>query len=158
GAGTRGSPIEVVGAPFTLAPGFARRAQAKACATLLGLRRAEAQGCATLAGLACGTGLQLVHLKWPISSAGRWPRTVKSIMHIKILAAIAVISSLAFSQQATTVPPERPFVLPPRIGVFMEAQLTLEQALAMALANNKDIDSSRVDQAKAVYNILAAKG
>src|SRR5579862_9662161 len=70
----------------------------------------------------------------------------------------AAISSIAFAQEGTTVPPVRPFVLPPRIGVFMDARLTLDQALAMALANNKDIDSSRIDQAKALYNVLAAKG
>lgn len=49
-------------------------------------------------------------------------------------------------------------MLPPRIGVFVDAQLTLDSALAMALANNKDIDSARVDQAKTLYNVLAAKG
>jgi len=35
----------------------------------------------------------------------------------------------------TLVPPVRPFRLPSRIGVFGEAQITLQQALAMALAN-----------------------
>ena len=81
---------------------------------------------------------------------GRWGQ------HLAL--ACAAISSIAFAQEGTKVPPVRPFVLPPRIGVFMDARLTLEQALAMALANNKDIDASRIDQAKALYNVLAAKG
>ncbi|HEY6346304.1 MAG TPA: TolC family protein [Bryobacteraceae bacterium] len=61
-------------------------------------------------------------------------------------------------QEQVRVPPVRPFVLSPRIGVSSQAPLTLEQALAMALSNNKDIDSSRVDQAQAAYSVLAARG
>ena len=52
----------------------------------------------------------------------------------------------------------RPFRLPPRIGVFGEAQLTLQQALAMALANNKDIEASRIDREKSGYNLTGAAG
>jgi HAE1 family hydrophobic/amphiphilic exporter-1 len=75
------------------------------------------------------------------------------------LAVCLAISSLAFSQQEqTAVPPVRPFVLPPRIGIFNEAPLTLEQTLALALANNKDIDASRIDQDKARYAVLGARG
>ena len=60
--------------------------------------------------------------------------------------------------QSTLVPPVRPFRLPPRIGVFAQSQLTLEQALAMALANNKDIESSRIDREEADYNVMGARG
>jgi outer membrane protein len=61
-------------------------------------------------------------------------------------------------QAVTRVPPVRPFVLPPRIGVITDKELTLEDALAMALANNKDIDSSRIDRDKAVNSVSGAKG
>ncbi len=73
---------------------------------------------------------------------------------------LVLLSPFAWAQQnqQTTVPPPRPFRLPPRVGVFMETQLTLEQTLAMALSNNKDIDSSRIDREKAMYNLIAAKG
>ena len=42
-------------------------------------------------------------------------------------------------QAVTRIPPARPFVLRPRIGVTTDKELTLQDALAMALANNKDI-------------------
>ena len=61
-------------------------------------------------------------------------------------------------QAVTLVPPVRPFVLPPRIGVFADKELTLQQALAMALANNKDIEASRIDREKAVYSVTGAEG
>ena len=49
-------------------------------------------------------------------------------------------------------------MLPPRIGVITDKELTLQDALAMALANNKDIDGSRIDRDKAINNVLGAKG
>jgi HAE1 family hydrophobic/amphiphilic exporter-1 len=58
----------------------------------------------------------------------------------------------------TLVPPVRPFRLPARIGVFGEAQITLQQALALALANNKDITASRIDREIAGYNLTGARG
>ena len=61
-------------------------------------------------------------------------------------------------QAVTRVPPVRPFVLPPRIGVITDKELTLQDALAMALANNKDIDGSRIDRDKAINSVLGAKG
>ncbi len=61
-------------------------------------------------------------------------------------------------QAITRVPPVRPFVLSPRVGVFTDKELTLQDALAMALANNKDIDGSRIDREKAVNSVSGAKG
>ena len=69
-------------------------------------------------------------------------------------------SAQATASQATTtlVPPVRPFRLPPRIGVFGEAQISLQQALSMALANNNDIDASKIDKEEAVYTLTGARG
>jgi outer membrane protein TolC len=61
-------------------------------------------------------------------------------------------------QAVTRVPPVRPFVLRPRIGVITDKELTLQDALAMALANNKDIDGSRIDRDKAINSVSGAKG
>lgn len=61
-------------------------------------------------------------------------------------------------QAITRVPPARPFLLRPRIGVATDKELTLQDALAMALANNKDIDGSRIDREKAINSVLGAKG
>jgi len=74
-------------------------------------------------------------------------------------AVFLLIAPVGFSQpEQVAVPPARPFVLPPRVGVFTQAPLTLDQALAMAVSNNKDIDSSRIDQTKARFAVLAARG
>ena len=60
---------------------------------------------------------------------------------------------------STLVPPVRPFRLPPRIGVeTQKRRFSLEQALAMALANNKDIEASRIDRRKSDYTLTAARG
>ena len=75
------------------------------------------------------------------------------------LALAAILLPGASAQEATTlVPPVRPFRLPPRIGVFGEAQITLQQALANALANNNDIDASRIDREISDYNLSGARG
>jgi outer membrane protein TolC len=60
--------------------------------------------------------------------------------------------------QRTLVPPVRPFQLRPRIGVLAETHLSLQQALALALTNNKDIESSRIDQEEAEYSLTGARG
>ena len=74
-------------------------------------------------------------------------------------------ASLVWAQQqppqedaATRIPPPRPFVLAPRIGVSGDKELTLQDALAMALANNKDVDGSRIDREKAVNTVSGARG
>jgi HAE1 family hydrophobic/amphiphilic exporter-1 len=60
--------------------------------------------------------------------------------------------------QGTLVPPVRPFHLAPRIGVLLEQEITLDQALEMALASNKDIEASRIDQQEADYSLTGAEG
>jgi outer membrane protein TolC len=65
----------------------------------------------------------------------------------------------ANAQEATTlVPPVRPFRLPARVGVFAEVRLTLQQALANALANNNNIDASRINREISGYNLTGARG
>src|SRR5258708_1900200 len=65
----------------------------------------------------------------------------------------------AQAQEAPTlVPPVRPFRLPARVGVFGEAQISLQQALESALANNNDIDASRIDREISGYNLTGARG
>jgi outer membrane protein TolC len=59
---------------------------------------------------------------------------------------------------ATLVPPVRPFLLPPRTGVETKTEISLDQTLALALANNKDLESSRIDQLESDYVLTAARG
>lgn len=62
------------------------------------------------------------------------------------------------STRRTLVPPVRPFLLPPRTGIETEMQLSLDQALTLALNNNKDIESARIDRLESEYTLTAAQG
>jgi outer membrane protein TolC len=59
---------------------------------------------------------------------------------------------------STLVPPVRPFRLPPRTGIETQMEVSLDQALAMALANNKDIEASRIDRLESDYTLTASQG
>jgi HAE1 family hydrophobic/amphiphilic exporter-1 len=48
--------------------------------------------------------------------------------------------------------------LPPRVGVDGEKNLLLSEAIEMALSNNKDIESSRIDRQVARFTLGAARG
>jgi outer membrane protein len=58
----------------------------------------------------------------------------------------------------TLVPPVRPFRLPPRTGIETQMEISLDQTLALALANNKDIEFSRIDRLESEYTLTAAQG
>jgi outer membrane protein TolC len=59
--------------------------------------------------------------------------------------------------QAFSAEPDK-ISLPPRIGVRGETTLSLTDVIRMALANNKDIESSRIDTSISRFNLIAAKG
>src|ERR1700722_13920948 len=83
----------------------------------------------------------------------------RSAAALALAAAVIPGVSAQTTQDATTVlPPVRTFRLPSRIGVFGEARITLQQALAMALANNKDIEASRIDREISGYTLTGARG
>lgn len=71
---------------------------------------------------------------------------------------LCLAACAAFAQESASVPAPREFRLPPRIGISGERPLPLQEALAMALANNRDIDISRIDQQRAGYNVTSAEG
>ncbi len=48
--------------------------------------------------------------------------------------------------------------LPARVGIFGKTPITLQQAIAQVLANNNDIDASRIDQDIRSFDVLAARG
>src|SRR5579883_148122 len=75
-----------------------------------------------------------------------------------LLAGLANAQTLSTPGERTLVPPVRPFQLAPRVGVIAEQPLSLQQALTLALANNKDVEASRIDQQEADYSVLSAKG
>ncbi len=63
-----------------------------------------------------------------------------------------------WAQEGASIPAPREFQLPPRIGISGERPLALQEALMLALSNNRDIDISRIDQQRAGYNVTAAEG
>jgi len=67
-------------------------------------------------------------------------------------------ATMSSPRPSTLVPPVRPFRLPPRTGIETQMELSLDQTLAMALANNKDIESSRIDRLESDYSLTAAFG
>jgi outer membrane protein TolC len=67
-------------------------------------------------------------------------------------------ATMSSRPSSTLVPPVRPFNLPPRTGVETQMEISLDQALAMALANNKDIESARIDRQESDYSLMAAQG
>lgn len=74
-------------------------------------------------------------------------------------AAFLLAAAVALAQeQGARVPPPRPFQLPPRVGIFTQAPLTLDDVLAMALANNRDIAVSRIDRERTGYALVSAQG
>jgi outer membrane protein TolC len=80
---------------------------------------------------------------------------------IVLLLSILVSSargSFAQQEQQTLVPPFRPFQIAPRVGVLTESEISLDEALQMALANNKDVEASRIDRQEADYNLIGARG
>lgn len=64
----------------------------------------------------------------------------------------------AWGQEGASVPPVREFNLPARIGIIGSQPLSLEEVLRMALANNRDVDISRIDRERAGYNVTSAEG
>jgi HAE1 family hydrophobic/amphiphilic exporter-1 len=74
------------------------------------------------------------------------------------IAGLCVSACIVLAQESATLPLPREFHLPPRVGIAGERALTLDEALAMALANNRDIDISRIDQLRAGYNVTSAQG
>jgi len=80
----------------------------------------------------------------------------KTVKNAAVMLCCAAL--VAGQDPVTPVPPVRVFRLPPRIGVFAEAQLSLQQAMAMALASNNDIDASKIDREVADYTLIGARG
>jgi HAE1 family hydrophobic/amphiphilic exporter-1 len=54
--------------------------------------------------------------------------------------------------------PVRTIVLPQRIGILTEAQITLDDVVKSVLANNRDIESSKIDRLEAAIRLVGANG
>ncbi len=74
------------------------------------------------------------------------------------LASVSVWAQSPAAQEGARVPQTREFHMPPPVGIIGQRPLSLEEALMLALENNRDIDISRIDQQRAQYGITSAEG
>jgi outer membrane protein TolC len=74
----------------------------------------------------------------------------------------AALLPAAFAQapqpQASATKPVRVIVPAQRIGIMAEAQISIEEAVALTLSNNRDIDSSRIDRQITSLRLTGARG
>jgi HAE1 family hydrophobic/amphiphilic exporter-1 len=68
---------------------------------------------------------------------------------------LAIVSMVAITAAQTA---ERVFLLPDRPGIIGKVSITLEEAVAGVLANNRDIEISRIDRGIAGWSVTAARG
>ncbi len=96
------------------------------------------------------------------SLAGRLARlgATQALHHGLLVASLVLaLSGLAAAQTPTAAPPAAPSaVLPARIGVIGQRDLSLAEALSEALANNPDIAVARTVVEQAGYGITGALG
>ena len=72
---------------------------------------------------------------------------------------LALLSLAAsFGQAPASQKPVRVIVLPRRIGILTEAQISLEDVVTSVLANNRDIESSRIDRIESTIRLSGARG
>lgn len=79
---------------------------------------------------------------------------MNSRMVLKFLAIATTVIGMANAQPLS----KEAFRLPPRVGILGSVPLSMEDAIAQALANNPDIRNARIDRSIAQFNITAAKG
>jgi outer membrane protein TolC len=85
-------------------------------------------------------------------------RTRCSAALAALLAGGLMISPVYAQDQTTTQPQAHTYQLLPRVGITGEMRITLEDAIRLAVSNNKDIDASKIDREEADYTVLGARG
>jgi outer membrane protein TolC len=85
----------------------------------------------------------------------------------KLLALVFLLSAGATAQQTNVdiptphppaLPPAVPLEIAPRVGITSEVELTLSEVVRAVLANNRDVEVSRLSSIKAVLSLRSAKG
>lgn len=78
---------------------------------------------------------------------------------MRILLALLLASSLAAQEPASPqMPPARALELPARIGIIRSTPITLNEVIQRVLANDKDLEVSRIARDEADYNVRGAQG
>ena len=87
---------------------------------------------------------------------------MKGLMAILFLATLSASAQRdaldVASPHPPALPPAVPLQLLPRIGITDEVELSLDDVIRAALANNRDIEVSRLSRVKAKLGLMSAKG
>jgi HAE1 family hydrophobic/amphiphilic exporter-1 len=78
---------------------------------------------------------------------------MRSVFFLALLGTAA-----SFGQAPASQKPVRVIVPPKRIGILTEAQISLEDVVGSVLANNRDIESSRIDRIEATIHLSGVRG
>jgi outer membrane protein TolC len=88
-------------------------------------------------------------------------------MSFKPLCICLLAGSLAFAQSPpvnasvndpSPPPPQKPLEVLARVGIYSQANITLAEVIQRVLANDRDIEVSRIAKDQAVFNVSGAKG
>lgn len=85
-----------------------------------------------------------------------WSR-LSSLLTI-MFSALPAFAEPAALQQPQSPRPVRVIVPAQRVGIMSQAELSLDDVVSSTLANNRDIDSSRIDRQIAALRLTAARG
>ena len=82
---------------------------------------------------------------------------MKKLLVLSVFAVTAAVAQQS-SPESPSLPPAVPLQIAPRIGITSEVQLTLPDVIRAVLANNRDVEVSRLSLAKASSGVTSAKG
>ena len=82
---------------------------------------------------------------------------MKQLLVLSLFAVTAAVAQQP-APEPPSLPPAAPLQIAPRAGITSEAQLSLPYVIQAVLANNRDVEVSRLSQQKAYLNIGAAEG
>ena len=82
---------------------------------------------------------------------------MKKLLVLSVFAVTAAVAQQP-SPESPSLPPAVPLQIAPRIGITSEVQLTLPDVIRAVLANNRDVEVSRLSLAKASSGVTSAKG
>jgi len=75
-----------------------------------------------------------------------------------LVALLLGVSAFAQDPQSPALPPAKTLEIPTRIGIISSTPISLNEVIQRVLANDKDLQVSRIVKEEAVYNVRSAQG
>ena len=79
-------------------------------------------------------------------------------MRLLLAAVLTMTTLLAQDPQSPPLPPAKTMQVPQRIGILNSTSISLKDVIQRVLANDKDLEVSRILREEANYNVLSAQG